>query len=172
MKIAITTPTGNVGSAVTEQLLGGDHELVLLVRDPDKVKPFTDRGATAREGSLDDSDYFTKATEDVDLLFLVVPTNVASDDHRADQKRVGDNAVAAITANKIPRVVYLSSVAAHLGEGYGPITGLGEIEKSMEKIDADIAFFRPGSFMENYFGSVGSIASDGAIYMPAAGREL
>jgi len=118
---------------------------------------------------LDDPDYFTKATEDTDLLFLVVPTDVASDNYRADQKRVGDNAIAAITANKIRRVVFLSSVAAHLGEGYGPISGLAEIEKNFEKIEADIALFRPGSFMENYFGSVGSIASDGAIYMPVAG---
>ncbi len=169
MKIAITTPTGKVGSAVTEHLLGGGHELVLLVRDPDKVKSFTDRGATARKGSLDDSDYFKKATEGVDLLFLVVPPDFASDDYRAHQSRVGDSAIAAITANKIPRVVLLSSVAAHLGESYGPISGLAEIEKNLEKIDADIAFFRPGFFMENYFGSVGSIASDGAIYLPAAG---
>jgi uncharacterized protein YbjT (DUF2867 family) len=171
MKIAITTPTGRVGSAVTEHLLNTEHELVLLVRDPDKVKSFTARGASARAGSLDDPDYFKKATAGVDVLFLVVPPDVTSDDYRASQRRVGDAAIAAITANRIPRVVFLSSIAAHLGEGYGPISGLSEVEQELRALDTDVALFRPGFFMENFFDSVGSIASDGAVYLPAAGRQ-
>ena len=169
MKIAITTPTGKIGSALTERLLNTDHELVLLARDATKVKSFTDRGAKVETGSLDDKDYVTNATRGVDVLFFVIPPDYGSDDYRAFQNKVGDVGVAAITANKIPRVVFLSSVAAHLGDGFGPISGLGDIEKKLEKTNADVIYFRPGYFMENNFMAVQGIAADGAVYLPMPG---
>ena len=43
MKIAITTPTGHIGSGLVQHLLDkGGHELTLLCRDPEKVKQFQD----------------------------------------------------------------------------------------------------------------------------------
>jgi len=170
MKIVITTPTGKVGSQVAERLVGTDHELVLLARDAAKVKPLTDKGATVQTGSVDDTGYLIDATRGADALLLVIPPDYASNDYRATQNRFGDSAIAAINENKTPRVVFLSSVAAHLGDGFGPVTGLGDVERKLQTTDADVTFFRPGAFMENLFLSVQGIASDGAIYMPVAGN--
>ena len=56
-KIAITTPTGKNGSALTKRLLDAAEEnqleIVLLARDPEKVLDFTERGARVEKGSLD-----------------------------------------------------------------------------------------------------------------------
>ena len=54
MKIAITTPTGKNGSALTTRLLDAAEEnqleIVLLARDPEKVLEFTERGARVEKG--------------------------------------------------------------------------------------------------------------------------
>ena len=91
MKIAVTTPTGHVGSAVVDFLLefGGDIRVVLLGRRPDKLKKFVQRGAEMAIGSQDDADYLVKATRDVDALFWATPPGYGSDDVRAFQNRLG-----------------------------------------------------------------------------------
>jgi uncharacterized protein YbjT (DUF2867 family) len=169
MKVAITTPTGKIGSALTERLLGTDHDLILLARDPAKLKAFTDRGATVHAGSLDDKDYVVNATRGVDVLFWVIPPNFASNDYRADQNKAGDSAVAAIAENKISRVVYISSIGAQLGEGVGPINGLHDVEKKLAQTDAHVINLRAGYFMENFLFAAPSISSDSAIYLPISG---
>lgn len=169
MKIAITTPTGKVGSALTERLLGTSHELVILARDPKRVKALADRGVAIKQGSLDDRSYVTDATRGVDVLLLVVPPDYASSDHRAFQNHVADAAVAAVTTNKIPRVVFLSSVGAHAGDGFGPVSGLSDVEKKLQKTHAHLTLLRPTYFMENFLGSARAIATQGAVFLPVPG---
>ncbi len=55
-KIAITTPTGKNGRALTKRLLDvakeKQLEIVLLARDAKKVREFTERGARVEKGNL------------------------------------------------------------------------------------------------------------------------
>lgn len=169
MKIAISTPTGKVGSALTQNLIGTDHDLVLLARDPGKLAPFAERGAAVAQGSLSDKGYVTRAIRGADAFFIVIPPSFDHEDYRAFQREIGDVMLGAIREAQTPRVVLLSSIGAHLGEGFGPITGLGEIEKQLDRIDVDATYLRPNSFMENFFGSAQSIWSDGAVFLPLPG---
>ena len=75
MKIAITTPTGHVGSAVADLLLeqGGDIEVKLLGRRPHALASLVRRGAETAIGLQDDAEYLGKALCDVDALFWVTP---------------------------------------------------------------------------------------------------
>ena len=75
MKIAVTTPTGHVGNAVTEYLLnyGGDVRVKVLGRRPDKLRAFLNRGAEMGVGSQDDEEFLVRETRDVDALFWVTP---------------------------------------------------------------------------------------------------
>ncbi|UCG53376.1 MAG: NAD(P)H-binding protein [Candidatus Latescibacterota bacterium] len=170
MKVAINTPTGNIGRALTDRLLNSGVDLVLLTRSPDKVREFADRGAAVKVGNLEEAGYVVGATKGVDVLFWLTPPNYSTDDLRSYQNELGDVAVKAVTENKIPRVVDLSSVGAHLRAGTGPIAGLGDVEKKLEKTDAHITHLRPGFFMENYFMAVETIAKDGAVYLPIKGQ--
>ncbi len=103
MKIAITTPTGNVGSAVADFLLdfGSEINVSLLGRRPEKLKPFVGRGAQVFIGSQDDPEYLIKATKDTDALFWVTPPGYGSDNLRAFQNRLGKAAANAVRTNKI-----------------------------------------------------------------------
>ena len=169
MKIAINTPTGNIGRVLTEQLLGGGQDVVLMARDPEKVKPFTERGATVHQGVLSDAAFVKKATVGVDVLFWLVPPKHDADSVRTWQNEVSDVGVEAVKTNDIPRVVTLSSVGAQLPEGTGPIAGLHDLEKKMDASGASVMHVRADYFMENFFAAVGTIASDGAVYLPLPG---
>jgi uncharacterized protein YbjT (DUF2867 family) len=170
MKIAVNTPTGNIGNALTQHLLDAEADVILLVRNPEKVKAFAERGAEVHQGTLADKDFVVEATQGVDALFWVTPGDYTSDDFRATQKRMGENAAAAVVANKIPRVVDLSSVGAHHSGGTGPIAGLYDVEKTLEKTGAHVTHLRPHYFMENLFMSAGSIAAANAFYLPVKGE--
>lgn len=174
MKIAITTPTGNIGSGLVEHLLKqGGHELTLLCRDPAKVKDFTSRGAKAEAGNLEDADYVRRATEGAEVLFWLSPPKLDAEDFRAYQNRLGDIAADAVRKNHIKRVVHLSSFGAQHADGTGPIAGLHDIEHKLnaaaKEVGGNVTHLRPASFYENLFMSVPTIKSEGAMYMPIPG---
>ena len=171
MKIAVATPTGHVGSAVVDFLLefGGDIRVVLLGRRPDRLKEFVRRGAEMAIGSQDDADYLVKATRGVEALFWATPPGYGSDNVRAFQNRLGRAAATAIRTNKIPRVVNLSSIGAHLDAGVGPIGGLHDVEGLLNEAATHITHLRPGFFFENLLWQLDPIRKWGHISLPISG---
>ena len=171
MRIAITTPTGHVGSAAAEFLcsIGGDVTVKLLGRRPEKLRRLADCGAKICVGSQDDADYLVRETRDVDALFWVTPPGYGSDDLRAYQNRLAKAAAAAIRTNHIPRVVNLSSIGAQFGSGVGPINGLHDVESLLDEAATNITHLRPGFFFENVLWQLDSIRQWGRISLPVAG---
>jgi uncharacterized protein YbjT (DUF2867 family) len=169
MKIAVTTPTGNIGRRLTPKLLGEGADVVLLTRSPEKVKDFVDRGARVESGDLSDGAFVQRATAGTDTLFWLTPPSYETDDLRAFQKELGGVAAAAVRANGIPRVVYLSSVGAQLDAGTGPILGLRYGEKMLNDTPAQLTHLRPTYFMENYLHSLDTIKEAGSVFLPIRG---
>lgn len=169
MKIAVTAPTGNIGSRITGNLLDAGAHVTLLVRDPKKVAAFVARGATALPGNLEDEAYVTRATAGVDALFWLTPPDMRNPDVLGRQRKLGEIAGKAVRANRIPRVVQLSSVGAQLPSGTGPVVGLHEVEKSLNASGAAVRHVRPGYFMENFIWSLDGIRAAGSVFLPVAG---
>ena len=169
MRIAINTPNGNIGCPLANQLLDAGQELILLTRSPDKSKPLADRGATVHEGDLLQEEFVVQATKGVDVLFWLSPADPTVKDFRVYQDKMAQICLKAVTANKISRVMTLSSVGAQLTEGTGPIIGLGNLERMLDKTDSKLTHVRPNNFMENLLQSLETIAADGMIYLPFSG---
>ena len=170
MRIAITTPTGNIGRELVRILQAeGDHELVLLARDATKLAAETERGATVAEGSLHDSAYVTEATKDADVLFFLIPPGYGEANYRKFQNDITASGVAAVKANRIPHLVLLSSVGAHHGAGTGPIAGLHDAEIAFAETGTTLTALRPTYFMENYFPHLETIGGNGHVYTPNSG---
>lgn len=169
MKVAVTTPTGNIGRVLTDKLLEAGAEVTLLVRDPAKVKGFTDRGARAFAGSQEDGEFVTQATRGADCLFWLTPPSFTAPKFREYQNRLARNGAAAVKANGIGRVVVLSSVAAHLDAGTGPILGLRDTERMMAETGAHVTNLRPNSFMENFLMSLPTILQAGSVFLAVPG---
>ena len=170
MKIAITTPTGHIGHRLTEILLERGADLVLLARNPEKVRDFAQKGATVRQGTLDDQKFVVEATKGTDALFWLTPADYQSQDLRAFQNRLGKAAGLAVRENKIPRVVNLSSVGAQHGSGTGPVDGLYDVEKILDEAAENVTHLRPAYFFENYFMALEAIRAGGQVFMPVSGE--
>lgn len=164
MSIVITTPTGNIGRHLVQQLLDAGEPVTLVARDPSKVKDFVDRGAKVVEGSHVDAAVLTKATQGADALFVLTPPDFSLTDIRAHYRRFGEAAASAIKANSIPYVVHLSSVGADLQEGTGPVVGLYENEQILNGVRANVAHLRSAYFMENTLGQIPAILQAGALF--------
>jgi uncharacterized protein YbjT (DUF2867 family) len=173
MKIAVTTPSGHVGSAVVDYLLdyGGHIHVKLLARRSRGLDGFINRGAEIAIGAQDDSVYLTWATQDVDALFWVTPPGYGSDNVRAFQNRMGAAASFAIRANKIPQVVNLSSIGAYLDSGAGPISGLHDVELLLSEASDNIMHLRPGFFFENLLMQFDAIHKWKRISLPLSGER-
>ena len=172
MKIAITTPTGNIGRKVVNRLLDeGGHELVLLARNPSRLKDEKKRGVTIIKGDLTNSKYVQKATKGVDMLFWINPVDLTATDLEAFEMTLADNATNAIRSNKIESVILLSSAGAHLATGeLGPITALHETEERFKNICDNLTILRPSYLMENFLSEVPNITQTNNISLPIKGN--
>lgn len=169
MRIVVNTPTGNVGSVLTEHLLDAGAEVVVLARDPEKVAGFAARGASVKQGSLDDEAFVAQATEGADALFWVTPPDFTATDFRARQNQFGAIGAKAVRANGIARVVNVSSVGAHTSDGNGPVNGLHDVEELFDGTGAGTLHLRAAFFFENFLMHLESIQGMGSIFMPISG---
>ncbi len=174
-KIAITTPTGKNGSALTKRLLDAaeEHqlEIVLLARDPEKVLEFTKRGARVEKGSLNDAAFVARATEGMDALFWLTPQNFEQGEEvRAGYNRYGRIGAEAVKRNGIPHVVHLSGFDTEKdGEGGQIVDGLADVERLLNDAATNITHLRAAFYLENYLGQLESIKNQGSVYMPVKG---
>ena len=173
-KIAISTPTGNIGSKVTEHLLRQAREqqleIVLLARKPEKVARFAELGARIEQGNLDDLDFVVRATKGVDAFFWLTPQNFRPDeDVRAGYARYGRVGAEAIRQNGIRHVVHLSGFQAPNDDGGSIISGLKDVERLLDEVAPNITHVRAGFFFENYLGQLDAIRDTGSVYFPVQG---
>ena len=61
--IAVTTPTGNIGSQVVRLLLDAGEAVRVIARDPEKLAPEVREKAEVVRGSTDDENVLSHAFE-------------------------------------------------------------------------------------------------------------
>jgi uncharacterized protein YbjT (DUF2867 family) len=153
MSIVVTTPTGNVGSRVTQLLIQAGVRPTLIARNPDRLSPEVRAASDVRQGDLNDISFLARATEGAEALFLVIPADYTSEDPIGDMVRIGQNAADAVKRNRIGHVVFLSSAGADRPD-IGFIEGLGRVEKLLNETDASVVYLRPGYFFTNLLMSL------------------
>lgn len=167
MKIAVTTPTGHIGSKLSSILLDRAAQLTVIARHPEDVKHLADRGATVIAGSHEDGAVLEQGLEGSDGLFWVMPPNLTSKDPLGDARRFAD--VGAGVIRKFPnlQVLQLSSVGAQRPSGTGPIAGIHYVEGKLRSVAKNLVALRANYFMQNIFNSLQTIITDGNIYNSA-----
>ena len=73
--LLVTTPTGQIGSRVVDQLLQTGADVRVLVRDAARLRPDVRDRVRVHEGSLDDAGALARAAGGADAAFLLVPPN-------------------------------------------------------------------------------------------------
>src|SRR4051812_41976964 len=73
--IVITTPTGQIGRQVLDNVLDSDEPIRVIVRDPSRLSSRARERVEVVQGSTTDVDVVTKAFAGADCVFWLVPPN-------------------------------------------------------------------------------------------------
>ncbi|MEW6720521.1 MAG: NAD(P)H-binding protein [Thermodesulfobacteriota bacterium] len=159
--IVVCGATGNVGRRIVEALLAAGEPVRVIGRERVRLGPLAARGADPLPGDLEDTAFLESAFSGARAAFVLIPPKLHAPDLRRYQNKVSDAIVSALAKAKVPRVVTLSSIGAHLPEGTGPILGLHDLEEKLAGLPAAAVHLRPGYFHENHLWSIPAIRSQG-----------
>jgi uncharacterized protein YbjT (DUF2867 family) len=147
--------TGNVGSKLAKTLLAAGKPVRVVGRNRVGLGPLAASGAEPWPGDLGDIEFLSAVFAGAAGAFVMIPPKYDAPDLPAYQDRIGEALVSALEKARVPRVVALSSVGAHLPGGTGPIRGLHELEKKLIRLrDAAVVHLRAAYFMENHLWSL------------------
>ncbi|RJP18755.1 MAG: NAD-dependent dehydratase [Deltaproteobacteria bacterium] len=154
--------TGNVGSRVARSLLEAGEAVRVIARDRVRLGPLAAKGAEPFPGELGDTDFLARAFQGSRAVFALIPPKYDAVDFRSYQDGIGESIASALFKARVPRVVTLSSVGAHLSRGTGPILGLHDFEGKLAALrDTEVVHLRAGYFMENHLWSIPVIRGNG-----------
>jgi uncharacterized protein YbjT (DUF2867 family) len=158
VKVIVTTPTGHVGSRVTQLLIQAGVRPTLLTRHPGRLDPATIEHADVIAADLADAATVVRVTRGADALFWVNPSTEDADaDPVAWYARLGANAARAVSENQIGRTVFLSSIGAEKRFGAGEIDGLARTEEQLDATGAAVLHLRCGYFFTNLLTELDSL---------------
>jgi uncharacterized protein YbjT (DUF2867 family) len=159
--------SGNTGHVVTKNLLARRQKVRAVGRNAAHLQPFAAQGAEIFIGDVTDAAALTRALQQADAAYVMIPPNLASNDPLGHYDQVGDAIAAAVKNAGIKNVVALSSMGADKSSGTGPVVGLHNFEQKLSGIDgANVLFLRPGYYMENTLGQAAVIRMMGAVAGP------
>jgi uncharacterized protein YbjT (DUF2867 family) len=167
MKIVVTGSLGNISKPLALELVQKEHHVTVITSNEEKQKDIEALGANAAIGSIEDIHFLTNTFKGSDAVYCMIPPNNYFDptlDLIAYYERIASNYARAIENSGVKRVVYLSSIGAHLPKGSGILVGHYKGEAIMNSLfDVAITFMRPVGFYYNLFGFVPMIKSQGII---------
>ncbi|KQO25058.1 NAD-dependent dehydratase [Flavobacterium sp. Leaf82] len=176
MKITITGSLGNISKPLAQELLQKEHEVTVISSSIDKQAQIEALGAVAAIGSVNDVAFLTKVFTGADAVYCMIPRANYFDpnlDLDAFTRTIGNNYAEAIQKSGVKRVVFLSSIGAHLEQNSGIIQRYNEIETVLNQLqDVSITFMRPVSFFYNLLPYIPQIKSQGIISANYGGDRM
>jgi uncharacterized protein YbjT (DUF2867 family) len=167
MSIVITTPTGNIGRHVVNQLLEAGESLRPIARYPDRLDPITSAQTEVIQGSIEDPKVLSQALNGAEFLFWCVPQSHTQDDVLAYYLNFTQALCTAINQTKIPpRIIAVSSGGKGRAQNAGAISALHAMEEMLNETGANIKYLRCGNFMENFLWQVKPISQQGLFFYP------
>lgn len=166
----ITGATGNTGSVVANTLLDAGLPVRVLVRNVDKAKALAARGAEVVRADLADTDSLSAALAGATGVYLISPPDMAATNFNADRKVLLEKVARALASARVPHVVFLSSIGAHLPSGTGPIVSIHHGERALRESGVPTTLVRAGYFLENWAAVLPVAKRDGVLptFLPPA----
>lgn len=154
--------SGNTGHTVAENLLAREQKVRVIGRNAAHLKPLAAKGAEIFVADVSDTAALTKAFDQADSAYVMIPPNITSNDPLGYSNRVSDAIAAAVRTAGTKNVVALSSIGADKPSGTGPVLGLHHLEQKLNQISsANVLHLRAAYFMENTLPQVNAIRKMG-----------
>ncbi len=143
MKVAVTSASGQLGSAIIKQLvkvLGNDH-IIGLARTPTKAQHL---GVEVRKGDYTKSADFEEGLKGMDVVVILSGNDDPS-------KRIGQhrNIIEGAKYNRLKKIVYTSIMGADEGNTFSPIVQSNrQTEEDVRSSGLDWSIGRNGIYIE------------------------
>jgi len=160
--ILVTGATGAVGSELVRLLTQKRAPVRAFVRNPEKARSRLGPGVEIVVGDLDRPESLDAAFHGVDRMFLLSSPGQGA-------ATLQGNAIDAAKRAGVRHIVKMSAVESVPNSPVRLLRVHAEIEQKLEASRVPYTNLRPHSFMQSTFASAGTIASQGVMYMPAAG---
>jgi uncharacterized protein YbjT (DUF2867 family) len=142
--------SGNTGHIVAKTLLARGQKVRAVGRNASHLQPLAANGAEISIADVTDAAALTKAFQQADAAYVMIPPNPTSNDALAYAERVSEAIAAAAKNSGVRNIVSLSSIGADKPSGTGPVVGLHNLEQKLNRIDAaNVLHLRAVYFMEN-----------------------
>ncbi|TDD68086.1 NAD-dependent epimerase/dehydratase family protein [Jiangella aurantiaca] len=168
--IVVTGATGRFGPVVVEDLIAKvpAGEVAVVARDPEKAKPFADRGVDVRRADYDDPASLERAFKGADRLLFVS----ASDTTPGVRARQHADVVAAAAAAGVGHVVYTSAITAEDGQSF--LADHTTTERAIRDAGLTHTFLRNTFYTEELVPGdlVSAAVKTGELAAPAIGHPL
>ena len=157
--ILVTGATGNIAGFVIPQLIKAGVTVHAYVRDTGTAAHLAEMGAKLFEGDFSNQEALNKAAQGVDAVLAITPANPEA----VAQGEVVLNA--ALSWGSSPYYVRLSAIGA--APDAPTANGRLHYESDQALINSGLPYtiLRPHYFMQNLFASVGTIQSEGNMYL-------
>ena len=164
--IVVTTPTGQIGSQVVQNLLAANEAVRVIARDPAKLPAEVRAKVEIVQGSSDDEAVLMRALDGAESLFLLVPPSFTTNDDMAYHLQFAVPTCRAIRSHGVKRVVAVSAVGRRVSIPAGVVTASLAKDVEIERTGVDFrALWCPG-FMENMLRSIPSLKQQGIFVGP------
>lgn len=167
MKITITGSLGNISKPLAKALIKEGHQITVIASSSERKSEIENLGAQAAIGSVNDINFLTQTFTGADAVYCMIPRANYFDqnlDLDAFTRTIGNNYAEAISKSGVKRVVFLSSIGAHLEQGSGIIQRYNEIEAVLNRLsNVSITFMRPTSFYYNLLAYIPMIKNQRVI---------
>lgn len=167
--ILITTPTGNTGSLILQQLIDKGEKVRIFVRNPEKIPADILEKTEVAKGSLLNESEFTEALQGCDTLYFCVPQSNTQEDVNAYYENFAHVASDAIRNAGTKRVVFLSSGGKGSNLQAGLITALHKAEDIINHSGASVRALRCSVFYESILYQTASLRKSGMFFLPIDG---
>lgn len=165
--IAVTTPTGQVGSQLlTELLTAGTQPLRVIVRDPSRLQDTVRDQVQAIAGSHDDPAVLDQALDGAQGLFWLVPPATQASSAEEYYLSFTRPAVEAIRHHQVGHVVAISSAGRNWPHPAGLLSAAFAMDAELENSGAAYRSLGMPFYMENLLRPLPRMTSQGVLSLP------
>jgi len=170
--IVVTTPTGQLGKQVLENVLLGSEPVRVIARNPDALPSETIARVEVVAGSHGDPKVVDKAFEGADSVFWLCPPDSRAPSAEVAYVDFTRPAAAAINRHKVARVVGISALGrgTPAAEHAGLVTASLAMDDLLASTSASYCAVTNPSFMDNLIRQVEAIRTQGAFFLPVDGE--
>ena len=155
--------TGQIGSAIAENLIAKGLPVKTVIRNEQKADELKRKGAKVVIADYFDLNALKNATNDGELIFILTPENVTSNDVLGETKKLLGNYHKVIKESNIKALIGLSSIGAHFQKGTGNLLMSNMLENRFADLNIDKVFIRPAYYFSNWMWSLDMVKENGIL---------